>query len=234
MHPHGPETRGRGILGPAFTASVPVLLGYSTIGIAFGLLVVKAGLPWFLAPLMSLVIYAGAAQFMAIGLLAAGTGILQIAVLTLVINARHMVYGLSLLDRFAACRRFKAYLIYALTDETYGLLTTVEPPAGAKPESFYAAISALDEGYWFAGSTLGAVVGGLVPTALTRGLDFALTALFVVLLVEQIRSIRRIEPYAVAGAATVLAFVLFGPANLLVIAILLAIAGILPFRRRLA
>jgi 4-azaleucine resistance transporter AzlC len=222
------------VLGPAFTASIPVLLGYSTIGIAFGLLVVKAGLPWYLSPVMSIVIYAGAAQFMAIALLAAGTDIAQMAILTLVINARHMVYGLSLLDRFALCRRWKGYLIYALTDETYGLLTTVSPPEGAKPESFYAAVSALDESYWVAGSLVGAVVGGLVPAEYTKGLDFALTALFVVLLVEQIRSIRRIEPYAVATAATVLAFVLFGPANLLVIAILLSIAGILAFRRRLA
>ncbi|HTX71728.1 MAG TPA: AzlC family ABC transporter permease, partial [Rectinemataceae bacterium] len=131
-------------------------------------------------------------------------------------------------------RRFKAYLIYALTDETYGILTTVEPPHGSRPEGFYAAVSALDQSYWVAGSIIGAIVGGLVPPALTRGLDFALTALFVVLLVEQTRSIRRVEPYAVATAATVLAFVLFGPRNLLVIAILLAIAGILPFRRRLA
>ncbi len=221
----------RSALGPAFAASIPVLLGYVTIGIAFGLLLVKSGQPWWLAPVMSVVVYAGAAQFMAVGLLAAGTGILQIALLTLVINARHMVYGLSLLDRYAPCKRFKAYLIYALTDETYGILTTVEPPPGADRESFYAAVSALDQSYWVAGSIVGAVAGGLIPFD-TRGLDFALTALFVVLLVEQLRSVRRPAPYLIAAGATVIAYLVVGPANLLIAAILLSIGGILVFRRR--
>jgi 4-azaleucine resistance transporter AzlC len=220
-------------LGAAFVASVPVLLGYVTIGIAFGLLLVKSGQPWYLAPVMSVVVFAGAAQFMAVGLLASGVGIAQIAVLTFLINARHMVYGLSLLDRYGACRRFKAYLIFALTDETYGILTTVEPPEGADREFYYAAVSALDQSYWVVGSTLGAIVGGLIPFD-TSGVDFALTALFIVLLVEQIRSVRRCAPYLVATAATAIALILAGPANFLVVAILASIAGILPFRKALA
>jgi 4-azaleucine resistance transporter AzlC len=220
-------------LRAAFVASVPVLLGYATIGIAFGLVLVKSGLPWALAPLMSVVVFAGAAQFMAVGLFAAGTDIAQIAVLTFLINARHMVYGLSLLDRYGACRRFKAYLIFALTDETYGILTTVEPPEGADRELYYAAVSAFDQSYWVLGSALGALAGGLIPFD-TTGVDFALTALFIVLLVEQIRSVRRAAPYLVATAATGLSLLVVGPANFLVVAILASIAGILPFRKALA
>jgi 4-azaleucine resistance transporter AzlC len=233
MDSDGAADRGVSALRPAFSASIPVLLGYVAIGFAFGILLVKSGQPWWLAPFMSLVVYAGAAQFMAIGLLAAGTGIAQIVVLTLVINARHMVYGLSLLDRFGACRRFKAYLIFALTDETYGILTTVQPPAGADRESFYAAVSALDQSYWVIGSIVGALVGGLVPFD-GRGMEFALTALFIVLLVEQIRSVRKAAPYIVATAATGAALLLVGPANLLVAAILASIVGILPFRKALS
>lgn len=213
-----------------------MLLGYLTIGLAFGLLLVKAGLPWWMAPLMSVVVYAGAAQFMALGLLAAGTGYLEILVLTLVLNARHMVYGLSLLERFKIARRFKPYLIYALTDETYGLLTTLEAPPGSgdrEKEDFYLAVSALDQSYWVGGTTLGALLGGLIRFD-TRGLDFALTSLFVVLLVEQVRTVRRPEPYIVAGLAAVLAFILVGPSNLLLVAILLSIGGILLLRRRLS
>jgi 4-azaleucine resistance transporter AzlC len=230
--------RAPSVFGAAFKASVPVLLGYLTIGIAFGLLLAKSGHPWWLATIMSLVVFAGAAQFMAVGLLASGTGIAQIALLTFLLNARHMVYGLSLLDRFAACRRFKAYLVFALTDETYGILTTVEPPAGAassaeEREAFYAAVSALDQSYWVAGSTLGALAGGLIPFD-ARGIDFALTALFIVLLVEQIRAVRRSAPYLVATAASGLALLLVGPANFLVVAILASIAGILPFRKALS
>jgi 4-azaleucine resistance transporter AzlC len=222
----------------AFVASFPVLLGYVTIGIAFGLLLVKSGQPWWLATVMSLIVFAGAAQFMSVALLAAGTGIAEIAVLTFLINARHMVYGLSLLDRFAPCRRFKAYLVFALTDETYGILTTVKPPEGSSSsdedrEAFYAAVSALDQSYWVFGSTLGALIGGIIPFD-TRGIDFALTALFIVLLVEQVRSVRRAAPYLVATAASGAALLLVGPGNFLVVAILAAIAGILPFRKALS
>jgi 4-azaleucine resistance transporter AzlC len=221
----------------AFSASVPVLLGYITIGIAFGLLLVKSGQPWWLAPVMSVVVYAGAAQFMGVGLLASGMGIAQIALLTLVINARHMVYGLSLLDRYSASKRWKAYLIFALTDETYGILTTVEPPTDASSdrarESFYAAVSALDQLYWVIGSALGALVGGLLPFD-ARGIEFALTALFIVLLVEQMRAVRRAPPYIVATIATGGALLLVGPANFLVVAILASILGILPFRKALS
>jgi 4-azaleucine resistance transporter AzlC len=217
----------------AFKASFPVLLGYSTIGFAFGILLVKSGQPWWIAPIMSVVVYAGAAQFMAVGLLAAGTDLAQIALLTLLINARHMVYGLSLLDRYSACRRFKAYLVYALTDETYGILTTVPPPEGSDPESFYALVSGLDQSYWVLGSLVGALVGGLARFD-GRGLDFALTALFIVLLVEQTRSVRRSAPYIVAAIASGGALLLVGPANFLVVAILASIVGILPFRKALS
>jgi 4-azaleucine resistance transporter AzlC len=226
-------TGSRPALGPAFRASIPVLLGYLTIGLAFGLLLVRSGQPWWLAPVMSAIVYAGAAQFMAVGLLASGTSIAEIAALTFVINARHMVYGLSLLDRFAPCRRFKAYLVFALTDETYGILTTVAPPDGVDHESFYATVSALDQSYWVIGSTLGALIGGSLPFD-TKGIDFALTSLFIVLLVEQIRVVRRPAPYLVATAATALAFLLVGPANLLIVAILASIVGILPFRKALS
>jgi 4-azaleucine resistance transporter AzlC len=220
-------------LAPAFAASVPVLLGYVAIGIAFGLLLVKSGQPWWLATVMSLVVFAGAAQFMAVGLLAAGTSIAEIAVLTFVINARHMVYGLSLLDRFGACRRFKAYLVFALTDETYGILTSVEPPPGVDRESFYAAVSALDQSYWVIGSTVGALIGGVLPFD-SKGIEFALTALFIVLLVEQMRAVRRAAPYLVATVASGAALLVVGPANFLIAAILASIIGILPFRRALS
>jgi 4-azaleucine resistance transporter AzlC len=227
------KSASRAAFGPAFKASVPVLLGYVTIGIAFGLLFVKSGQPWWLAAVMSLFVYAGAAQFMAVGLLAAGTGIAEIAVLTFVINARHMVYGLSLLDRFAPCRRFKAYLVFALTDETYGILTTVKPPELVDPELFYAAVSGLDQSYWVIGSTVGALVGSLIPFD-AKGIDFALTALFIVLLLEQMRSVRRAAPYLVATVATGAALLVVGPASFLVVAILVAIVGILPFRKALS
>ncbi len=226
------DAKGPSVLAAAFAASIPVLLGYVTIGIAFGLLLVRSGLPWWLAPVMSVVIYAGAAQFMAVGLFAAGTGILEIAALTLFLNARHAVYGLSMLERYAPFGKHKPYLIYALTDETYGILTTVEAPALAHKGAFYAAVSALNQSYWVLGTALGAIVGGLIPFD-TTGLDFALTALFIVLLVEQTRSVRKSLPYLVAAFSTALSLIAIGPKNLLIASIGLSILLILPFKRRL-
>lgn len=223
----------------AFKATIPVLLGYVTIGIAYGLLLVTAGLPWWLAPLSSVVVYAGAAQFMAIALITSGRGVLEIALLTFLVNARHLVYGLSLLGPFGEAKRWKPYLVYALTDETYGLLTTVKPPPGIPEgaegahgrERFYALVSGLDQSYWVLGSAVGAAAGALVPAGWTGGLDFALTALFIVLLVEQVRSVRIAAPYLVTLAAAAIALFVFGPANFLVSAILLATGGMLALRR---
>lgn len=222
----------RGVLPAAFRASFPVLLGYTTIGLAFGLVLVGAGLPWWLSPLMAVFVYAGAAQFMGVGLIAGGVGIAELGLLTLLMNARHAVYGLSLLERFKGAGRRKPYLVFGLTDETYGLLTTVTPPPGADKIRFYALVTALDQAYWVAGCSGGALLGKALPFD-TRGLDFALTALFVVLLVEQLRSVRRAEPYLVALCAGAAAYLLASPRDFLVVSLSLAVGGLALLRGRL-
>ncbi|MFH2115905.1 MAG: AzlC family ABC transporter permease [Spirochaetota bacterium] len=216
----------------AFKASLPVLLGYTTIGLAFGLVLVGAGLPWWLSPLMAVMVYAGAAQFMGVGLLASGVGLAELGLLTLLMNARHAVYGLSLLDPFSGSGRWKPYLVFGLTDETYGLLTTVKPPADVQPATFYGLITALNQSYWVTGCLVGSLVGSALPFD-TTGLDFALTALFVVLLVEQLRVVKRPEPYLAAGLAGAAAFFLAAPRDFLLVAISLSI-GILALLRALA
>jgi len=174
------QSEWRFVLPRALKASIPVFLGYITLGTAFGLTLVAAGLPWWLAPFMALVVYAGAAQFMAVGLIQSGAGLLEIALLTLLMNARHMVYGLSLLEPFGKAGRWKPYLIFGLTDETYGLLTTIRPPESVDTTKFYAAITTLNQIYWFTGCTIGSLLGSALSFD-TTGLDFALTALFIVL-----------------------------------------------------
>jgi len=237
---HGPSLGTTGVLAAALKTTVPVLLGYTTLGAAFGLLLVNSGLPWWMAPYMSVVQFAGASQFMAIGLLAAGRGILELAFLAFAINARHAVYGLSMLGRFERCRRWRPYLIFGLTDETYGLLATIEPPEGlgdAGREAFYAAVTMLDQSYWVAGTIAGTMLGLLAKTMGgidTAGLDFALTALFIVLLIEQTRTVRQIEPYLVAACAFALALLALGPDKVLIVSILLSIAALAALKRRLA
>lgn len=175
-------------------ASSPVFFGYISIGFAFGFLLVKAGLPWVLAPILCITVFAGAAQFMAIGLLASNKSVLEIGLAILLINARHMVFGLSLLERFKTFKKFKHYIIFGLTDETYALLTTLETPKGCHPETFDFWITAFNHSYWTVGSTLGALLGTIVSFD-APGLDFALTALFIVLTIEQVKNIKRIEPF---------------------------------------
>ena len=226
------QGRRREAVSAAFKAGVPVLLGYTSIGFAFGLVLVGLGLPWWLAPTMALFVFAGAAQFMGAALLAAGAGLGEIALLTLLMNGRHMVYGLSVLDAYKGAGWRKPYLIFGLTDETYGIVTTIAPPPGSDPIDFYFALTALNQLWWFLGCLAGAAIGRAVPFD-TSGLEFAMTALFVVLLMEQLRSIRRAEPYLAAAAAVVIASIAVGPDNLILVATILSCAFLLALRRRL-
>ena len=131
-------------------------------------------------------IFAGAGQFLAVPLFAAGTPIPVILVTELLLNIRHIVYGLPLINQFKECRRYKPYLIYALTDETFSLLTTTTVPPDIPAEDYYFAVSILDQSYWVGGSLIGALVGAMIPFDMT-GVDFALTALFAVLSIDQIQ-----------------------------------------------
>lgn len=220
-------------LRPALRASLPVLFGYVPLGMAFGVLFVDLGHPWIFATLMSVLVYAGAAQFLAIGLLGAGAGLLEIGVATLVLNARHAFFGLSLAARFPRRGLARLYMIFALTDETYSLLSSVEPPAGVDATRLRAWIAACNQFWWVLGSTLGALLGtGLALD--TAGLDFALTALFVVLAIEQYRAIRDLRPFGVAVIAAALAIGVVGTDHLLIAGLAIATALILLDPRRKA
>lgn len=197
----------RAVFLAAFRYSFPVFLGYSTLGIAFGITVVGAGYPWWLALAMSLWIYAGAGQFIAIGLFTAGTTLLGACLIQLIVNARHMAYGLSMLTRFRFAGRFKPYLIFSLTDETFALLSSLpETPEGQSPAGeaerrlFMFYVAGLDQCYWVAGSVIGALAGTLIPMDM-EGIGFALTALFVVLMIEQIKRIKKPGVFIVSAAA---------------------------------
>lgn len=165
-------------------ATIPVFLGYISCGIAFGLVTINAGYPWWLALFMSIFIFAGAGQFVAIPLFATNTSIIVILITELLLNIRHIVYGLPLINKFKECKKFKAYLIFSLTDETFSLLTTTNVPVDVKEEDFYFMISLLNHFYWVVGSIIGALAGLLIPFDMT-GVDFSLTALFAVLTINQ-------------------------------------------------
>ena len=216
-------------LKTAFIASIPVMAGYCSVGFAFGLLVVSSGYPWFLALIMPVIIYAGAAQFLALSFFANNTGFIDIIITTFLLNARHMVYGISMLNKYKNTSFFKPYLIFSLTDETYAILTSAKVPEEINDKLFYFYISFLDQLYWITGCICGALFGTIVAFN-TKGLDFALTALFVVILIEQYKTARSKIPFAIALVCSVIAFFL-SKQYMLLISISMSIV-ILFFSRR--
>lgn len=214
----------------AFRVTIPVLFGYLAIGIPFGLMLVSAGYPWWLAPVMSVLMYAGAGQYMAVSLFAAGANLSVTAITMLLLNIRHIVYGLSLITPFKNTGRWKPYLIFALTDETYALMTSCPLPKGVDSPSFYGAIALLDHLYWIIGSLIGALAGTLIPFSF-EGVDFALTALFAVLLTDQVKKSKDWIPPLIGISVTILAIILV-PSDYVLLAALAAGVAILMLIKR--
>lgn len=209
-----------------FSLTAPVAMGYIPLGMVFGFLFVQAGASWVMALIASLVIYAGAAQYMMIPMLATGMPISAIALATLLVNLRHVFYGLSLLETFPKGRLLRWYTAFALTDETYSVLTTL--PRDTPPQRM-ALLALLNQGWWVAGSLLGAIIGAQARVPLD-GLDFVLCSLFAVLTVEQWRARQSALPLWTALVSYALATVLI-PDHALVLAIVLSIlTGVFAFK----
>ena len=212
----------------AVKISLPIMFGFVPLGIAFGLLFQDLGYPWYFASLMGIIVYAGAAQFMAIGFLSAGLGVVEIAMSTFFLNSRHMFYGLSFLESFGNWNIRKLYLIFGMTDETYALLTTIQVPERFVKERYYLYITLFAQFYWVLGCTIGAILADVL-TFNTDGMEFAATALFVVLLIEQWIIVRRLLPFIVGFISSIIALVFFIN-HMLLTAIIISIALIVFMR----
>ena len=216
----------------AFEVSIPVMMGYSVLGFAFGLLLVSFGYDWYLAPLMSLFIYAGALQFVAINFFNAKAGFIDIAIASYFVNIRQSFYGLSLLKRFKKTGKLKPYLIFGLTDETYALLTTIKDDEQLKKRWYYFFLTAFNQSYWFIGSTLGAIVGSGIKFD-TAGLEFSLTALFVVLCIEQYKSLQNSIPFIIGFIASLFSLVFIPSDKMLIASIIIALILMFSFRKKI-
>ena len=193
----------------AFPYTIPVLTGYLFIGIAFGVLFAEKGYSFLWAGLMSLLVYAGSGQYLATNFFVPGFSLLQVMFLTLMVNVRHIFYGISLLEKFNKLGKKRWYLIFGLTDETYSLLCTTKIPKDVEEGKFLLAISLLNQSYWVAGSILGAIAGSFIPIN-SKGIDFAMTALFVVIFVEQWME-KKNRAAAVTGVvSSILCLLIFG------------------------
>lgn len=221
------EQRRHLTLRAAFTATLPVMTGYLCLGTAYGLLMQTKGYGPLWSTLMSAVAFGGSMQYVAITLLTTSFDPIRAFFLSIMVNARHMFYGLSLLEKYRGLGLARIPLIYTLSDETFSLVSSLEAPEGTDRKQYYLYISLLDYGYWVGATCLGGFLGSAL-TFNTDGLDFALTALFVVLFLEQWK-----KPEArFAGTAGVICgcvcLMFFGPENMVMasmVAILLLLLG---------
>lgn len=200
----------------AFVATIPVMTGYLVLGFGFGILLKANGYDTFLALVMSGLIYAGSMQYVAVGLLAGGASLITVALTTFMVNARHLFYGISMLEKYKNSGKRKPYLIFALTDETYSLLCHDHAHIPAQErKNYYLFVSLFNHIYWVAGSVLGAVAGSLV-TFNSRGIDFVLTALFITIFIEQWLTAKEHSPAIIGVAVSAVCLILFGRESFLI------------------
>ncbi len=216
----------------AFPYTIPVLTGYLFIGIAFGVMFAEKGYSFLWAVLISLLVYAGSGQYLAVNFFAPGVSLLQVVFLTLMVNIRHIFYGISLLEKFHSMGPKRWYMIFGLTHETYSLLCTTRVPEGVEEDKFLFAISIMNQSYWVVGSAIGGLAGAMLPIN-SEGIDFAMTALFVVIFVEQWMDQKNRIPEMVGVAAAFLCLQIFGADGFVLPSMILIILVLFVARTRL-
>ena len=204
----------------AFYKSITVMAGYIVLGIGFGILMRNAGYGVLWTAAMSLFIYAGSMQYVGVSLLSSGASVLTTAITTVMVNARHLFYSISMIDRYRSAGKYKPYMIFALTDETYSLLCNGTAPDGTDPELYRFLVSAFDHSYWVTGSVLGSLLGAVLPFS-TAGIEFSMTALFIAAFTEQWLTTKDHVPALTGFLCTLLCLIIFGRGNFLIPAMLL-------------
>lgn len=216
----------------AFPCTLPVMAGYLFLGLAYGFYISSMGFSFWYPMLSSLVIYAGTMQFVAVSLLLAGFNPLYAFVLTLMVNARHLFYGLSMLDKFKGLDKKKWYMAFGMTDETFAITKFTEPPEGVDRGWFMFFITLLDHSYWFTASTLGGILGSILHFN-TKGIDFVMTALFTAIFTDQWLSSREHRPALIGLAASAICLVIFKADQFIIPAMLLILALLTLLRKKL-
>ncbi len=209
----------------AFVASIPVMTGYLVMGIAFGILLADKGYGWWWAAIMGLTIYGGSMQFVAVNLLSGGATLISTAIVSLLVQARHLFYGVSMLERYRGMGKIKPYLIFGMTDETYALACN-GAPEGVDARLYYFLITLFDQIYWITGDAIGGMLGAAIKFD-TTGMDFAMTALFIVIFTDQALSTHDHVPALIGVVSTLVCLLIFGAENFLIPSMLLITALLL-------
>lgn len=210
----------------AFPLTLPIMAGYIVLGFGFGLLLQSGGYSFIWAFFMALTIYAGSMQYVAVGLLTSGAGLLSAALLTVMINARHLFYGISMLGKYRGLKKAKGYIIFGLTDETYSLVCSTEPPENVDKNAWYFCITMLDQCYWIIGCVLGALFGTVVPLN-TAGVSFSMTALFIIIFIDNLKKRESRLPALLGLGVSFICLLAFGEDNFLIPAMLAIAAALL-------
>lgn len=212
--------------------SVPILIGFFPVGTVYGLMMSAAGYNFLWSAAASLFVYAGSLQMLMISFFQSDMSILTIAVTALLLNSRHMFYGLSFIEKFRSYGGWKWFLIYGMPDESYSLLCSYVPREGVEEKWVHIFSTGLIWLYWIAFSVLGGLVGQLI-TFDTTGIDFALTALFIVILLDQIKSTGMKLPALIGGVSSVLCIIILGRDNFLLPSLAVTVLVLLLLRNKL-
>ena len=216
----------------AIKSTIPIMAGYIFLGIAFGVLLSQQDYNFVWALIMSIFIYAGSMQMVAVALLGAQSDLLTVAMTTLTVNARHIFYGISMLSKFKNMGKYKPYMIFSLTDETFALLCNVNIPAGVDEKKFKFLISLFNQFYWIIGCVSGNILASNLPLSF-KGIDFVMTAFFTVIAVEQWLGAKNHSPHLMGLFATSICLFIFGKQNFLIPAMLLIALLIIVFKKQL-
>jgi len=209
----------------AFVSTIPIFAGYIMLGIGFGILLSAKGYGPVWALFMSIFMFAGSMQYVGVDLLASGASLISSAVMTVLVNARHLFYGISMIDKYRGAGAKKFYMIFGLTDETYSLLCEAKVPDDVDRHTYSFFVTLFDHFYWITGCVLGAVIGTVVPFEF-KGVEFVLTALFVSIFTEQWLSTNDHVPALIGAVSTAVCLVIFGSENFLIPSMLAIIASL--------
>ncbi len=208
------------------------MAGYLVLGSGFGILMADKGYSFWWPALMSIVVYAGSLQYVGVNLLASMASPISTALMTIMVNARHIFYGISMLEKYKAMDKGKIYSIFALTDETYSLVCSTQIPEGVDEHGYYLCLSLMNQSYWVLGSLIGGLLGNYLNFN-TDGIDFSMTALFIIMFVEQWESAKTHAPALCGLFATLVCLLIFGSDYFLIPSMLLIAIILMSFKKQI-
>lgn len=206
----------------ALPYTLPICIGFIVLGMSYGFLMRSKGFPLIYPMLMSLFIFAGSMEFVTVNLLLSDFNPLHVFFLTLMVNARHIFYGISMLDKYKNCGWKKPYLIFGMCDETFTVNCAVTPPEDVDKGWFMFFVTLLNQIYWVSGATLGALLGYIIHFD-ASGIEFVMTALFVVMFINQWEETKEHTPALMGLCCSLLCLVIFGSSNFIIPAMILIV-----------